>query len=638
MLTINGLSKSYGDKILFDNINLSISKGEKIGLIGPNGAGKSTLFSLIIKELENPSGQVHFKKNIRIGYLPQEAYFSSSAIVMKEVIEENEIFKDLLVQKEKLELEEKMATTEYAQIISKLEEVGYFEIEHKAKKILIGLGLKESNFSQYINQLSSGFRMRVLLAKLLLNEYDILLLDEPTNYLDLNATLWLKDFLKEFKGTFIIISHDRDFLEEVTNITLILEEAKLIKFKGNYQQYLRLRTERKNYLLRQAKEQEKKIKQLQRFIERFSAHPNKASQVKAKKRFLEKIKPIVVPEDIRESIKDFEFPKPQRSGYVVLELKGVSKSYQNNVVYKNLNFEVLRGEKAILVGENGVGKSTLLKILAGVTDIDCGRRIVGYNVSIGYFSQSHQENLNLDNTVLEEIMLNSLVSEQLARNILGIFFFKGNDVYKKISVLSGGEKSRLVLAKLLINPPNLLLLDEPTTHLDMDATYALIKALQNYEGTIVFISHNIYFIRSIANVVYYVKPPSNLDYPNFERIKKIPGNFDYYLQKKEQLINDAKIIYGNETTFSLDKNEFFNLENLATHAKKDIEIAKKISKLKKEKEKLESQRYVKKRILSNPFSPHSKEVLKTYEEELKKIENRILAIEEEIKRLKSNKC
>ncbi|MCM8786454.1 MAG: ATP-binding cassette domain-containing protein [Candidatus Omnitrophica bacterium] len=632
MLTIHELSKSYGDKILFDNINLSINKGEKIGFIGPNGAGKSTLFSLIVKEIENPSGQILFRKNLRIGHLPQETYFSSSTTVIREVIEENEIFKKLLEEKEKLELEESIATTKYAQIISKLEEVGYFVIEHKAKKILAGLGFKETDFFKIVNQLSSGFRMRVLLAKLLLNEYDILLLDEPTNYLDLNATLWLKDFLKGFKGTYIIISHDRDFLDEVTNITLILEDAKLIKFKGNYQQYLKIRAERKNYLLRQANEQEKKIKQLQRFIERFSAHPNKASQVRAKKRLLEKIKPIVVPQDIKESIKNFEFLKPKRSGYVVLELKGVSKSYQNNLVYKNLNFEVLRGEKAVLVGENGAGKSTLLKILAGVTDIDEGKRIVGYNVSIGYFSQSHQENLNPNNTVLEEITLNGLVSEQLARNILGIFFFRGNDVYKKISVLSGGEKSRLVLAKLLINPPNLLLLDEPTTHLDIDATDALIKALQNYEGTIVFISHNIYFIRSIANVVYYVNLP--LDYPNLERIKKIAGNFDYFLQKKEQLINKSKIIYDKESARPIDRNFSFNLKDLTTDAKKDIDVAKKISKLRREKEKLESKRYVKKRILSNPYTTHNKEILKLYEEELKKIENRILAIEEEIKRLK----
>ena len=348
--------------------------------------------------------------------------------------------------------------------------------------------------------------MRALLAKLLTLPYDLLLLDEPTNFLDLGAALWLKDFLATFSGAFIMISHDRDFLDDVTNYTLVLEHGEITKVKGNYEQYARIRDEKRRHLIKQFSEQEKKREQLQRFIDRFHGQPNKAAQVRSKRTQLEKLEPIEVPPDRQDSIRRFHFPKTKRSGYKIIHLDKIKKSYPGAEVYKDFDFEITRGEKAVLVGENGAGKSTLLKILSGTLDIDGGKRTLGHNVDIGYFSQTRMDVLNSMNNVFEEAYnaCAGALSADVIRTILAAFFFVGDDVEKPVTVLSGGEKSRLILAKLLINPPNFLLLDEPTTHLDVDAVGALIKALKEYDGTLVCISHDIHFVRSVANTVYEV--------------------------------------------------------------------------------------------------------------------------------------
>ncbi|MBU0694512.1 MAG: ATP-binding cassette domain-containing protein [Candidatus Omnitrophica bacterium] len=648
MITINNLSKGYGGKTLFEKLSLAINQGEKIGLIGPNGAGKTTLFSMILGEVEPSAGSIQIKKGLRIGYLPQEASFKSNLSVLSEVVEGDKTIMELLKEKEALEIKNKAATSRYGDILHELEFLGFFDLEHKAEKVLMGLGFKESDLRRPVNQMSGGFKMRALLAKILTCHYDILLLDEPTNFLDLNAALWLESYLSDFKGTFVMISHDKDFLNEVTRYTLILEHSLITKVKGNYEDYQKIRQEQRSFLLKAFKEQEKKRRQLEKFVSRFHAQPNKASQVRAKKKVLEKMEKIVLLPDYTESIRRFHFPKCARSGYRVMALEKISKYYGDIEVYRDLDFEVIREEKAVLAGENGAGKSTLLKILAGVINVDKGLRVPGHNANVGYFSQERMEVLNPLNTVFAEGSAagDSLRGEDI-RTILGTFLFTGSDVDKKVSILSGGEKSRLILAKLLMNPPNFLLLDEPTTHLDIDATDALIRALREYEGTLVFISHDIHFVRSVANTVFEVKSG---------RVKKFPGDFDYYWQR----VKDSTLLAeypSNKTppskvlgrSIPMDKTPSFPPEPdqpaaetvsggpipMDKQARKshNTKLAKKIKELRKEKEKEEIQRYAKRRVLSNPYSVRSEAITKEYSRCLKEIEEKILKIDKEIKKL-----
>ena len=577
-------------------------------------------------------------KNIHIGYLPQEASFKSEASVLSELTEGDERIMRLKKEKEALEERNEAGSKRYGEVLHNLETLGYFELEHKAKKILMGLGFKERDFNRPISQMSGGWQMRTLLAKLLTYHYDILLLDEPTNYLDLNAALWLKDYLTGFDGTFMMISHDKAFLNEVTNYTLILENGSIFKVHGNYEHYERIKEEKRTYLLKQFKEQEKKREQLERFVDRFHAQPNKAASVRAKRRVLERMEEeeIVLPPDPRESIKSFHFPAAARSGYKVMALEGISKSYGDIQVYKDLDFEIAKGEKAVLAGENGAGKSTLLKILAGVIDIDSGSRIVGHNVDIGYFSQTRTDVLNPENTVLQEAYSAApgYMSEETIRTILGAFLFTGDDSDKKVKVLSGGEKSRLILAKLLINPPNFLLLDEPTTHLDVDAVDALVKALTDYEGTIVFISHDIYFVRSIANTVFEVKDG---------RIRKFPGSFDYYLEKKDKdegfreesrpkiKPQQAK---SEELKKKAEEEERRRREEESKRKIRNASLRQEMDKLKKERGRLKLESYAKGRALASPSVYRDEETIKEYGRRLKEIGERITEIDSEIRALK----
>ncbi len=637
MITITNLSKDYGRKVLFENISLTINGQEKIGLIGPNGSGKSTLFSLILKEIEPSKGEVRVNKNTYIGHLPQEANFKSEHTVLSELTEGDERIRRLKKEKEGLEESGSAGTKRYGEILHDLEALGYFELEHKAKKILTGLGFKENDFNRPILQMSGGWQMRTLLAKLLTCRYDLLLLDEPTNYLDLNAALWLKDYLAGFKGTFIMISHDKTFLNEVTNYSLILENGSIFKVQGTFQHYEQIREEKRRHLLKQFREQEKKRGQLERFIARFHAQPNKAAAVRAKRTQLEKMQEIIVPAGPRESIKGFHFPAARPSGYRVMRLEGVSKSYPDVQVYKGLDFEIVHGEKAVLAGENGAGKSTLLKILAGVIGIDSGRRIAGHNVETGYFSQARTDVLNFENTVLQEAYSAApgYMAEETIRTILGAFLFTGDDSDKKVKVLSGGEKSRLILAKLLIAPPNFLLLDEPTTHLDVDAVDALVDALTDYEGTVVFISHDIYFVRSIANAVFEVKDA---------KIRKFSGNFDYYLEKKDTLSETFE--QGHKPRAQIHKKIVDEAKEKAKEEEKrrkdeekkrkahNASLGESINELEKKKEKLQLESYAKARALSNPRIYRDENTARDYGRRLKEIEKMISEINSEIEKLR----
>ncbi|MBI4708070.1 MAG: ABC-F family ATP-binding cassette domain-containing protein [Candidatus Omnitrophica bacterium] len=634
MISISNVSKNYGKKTLFEGISLSINQGEKIGLIGPNGSGKSTLFSLILGELEPSSGEIKINKNTHIGYLAQESKFHSERTVLSELTEGDERILRLKQEKEKLEEKNEAASHRYGEALHELEILGFFELEHKAKKILAGLGFKEKDFNRPITQLSGGWQMRTLLAKLLTFQYDLLLLDEPTNYLDLNAALWLKDYLASFDGTFIMISHDKAYLTEVTNYTLILEHGKIFKVRGNYEHYEEVKQERRIHLEKQFKEQEKKREQLEEFVARFHAQPNKSAAVRSKRTALERLEKeaVELPPDTRESIKSFHFPPTRRSGHRVMQLEKISKSYGEIQVYKDFDFEITQGEKAVLAGENGAGKSTLLKIMAGVVDIDCGNRIAGHNVDTGYFSQTRLDVLSPENTVLREAYSAApgYMSEETIRTVLGAFLFTGDDADKKVKVLSGGEKSRLILAKLLINPPNFLLLDEPTTHLDVDAVEALVRALNEYEGTVVFISHDIYFVRQVANVVYEVKSGN---------VRKFPGAFDYYLEARDRQeavslrskpkADPVKLRIEEERHRKREEERKIKDEEKKRKASNST-IRTEITKLEKEREGLQLESYAKARALSDPKIFRDEETARDYGRRMKEIEKILIEIGKKI--------
>lgn len=644
MIAINHLSKNYGSKVLFEDISLHINRGEKIGLIGPNGAGKTTFFQLFLGEIEPSSGAIQTHKNIRMGYLPQESSFKSEHTVLQELTQGDATIMRLKKEKDEIEEKNQADSHRYGEILHELEVLEYFELEHKAEKILMGLGFKERDFNRPIKEMSGGWQMRTLLAKLLVYQYDILLLDEPTNYLDLNAALWLKNYLEGFDGTFIMISHDKDFLTDVTNYTLILEHGSIAKVTGSYQHYEKIKEERRIHLEKQFAQQEKKRDQLDKFVSRFHAQPNKAAAVRNKRKTLERMEEIVLPPDPRESIRSFHFPQTRTSGHRVITLEKISKAYGDIRVYNDFDFEIEKGEKAVLVGENGAGKSTLLKILAAVVPMDSGIRTVGHNVDIGYFSQTRLDTLNPQNSVLAEAYSAAPgnMSQETIRTILGAFLFTGDDADKRVSVLSGGEKSRLNLAKFLINPPNFLLLDEPTTHLDVDAVDALITALTGYAGTIVFISHDIHFVRSVANVVYEVSAEGD-SAAKESRVRKFYGNFDYYLEKREQAqvahkADRARIKKEEKKESQTAQEKAKDEENQIRQEDRrrkthNTAIGASIAKLQKEKEELQLESYSKARALANQRIYRDEATVKEYGRRLKEIEKRCVEIDAEIKAL-----
>ena len=507
MLTVSRLSKSFGGRILFEDAALQVNRGERIALIGPNGAGKTTLFSILLGLDEADTGEVALQRGLKVGYLPQESAPVSDETVL-------EVATALLRgpatnDQDQLPKEESFSSD-------------HQQIEAKAKRILRGLGFRETDYARQAKTMSGGWIMRAHLGRLLVMEPDLLLLDEPTNHLDLESLVWLQNYLSTYSGAILLISHDRSFLNAVADRMVEIDQRKLISYRGNYDEYLTQKAARQEQHLAAYKNQQREISRLQTFIDRFGAKNTKASQAQSKRKQIERMDKIEAPDSAGRRVA-FQFPQPERSGRKVLELKGVDHAYGETVVYQGLDFTVERNQRIVLVGPNGAGKSTLLKLLAGVLPIQSGSRELGHNVQVGYCSQHRVDTLNLDHTVLQEASdCGQQVSEQVVRTLLGAFLFRGDEVFKPVSVLSGGEKSRLVLAKLLLNPPNFLLMDEPTTHLDMPSIEALIQSLRQYEGTLVFISHDVYFIKSIATSVLHVRGGALTPYP---------GNYDYYLEK-----------------------------------------------------------------------------------------------------------
>ncbi|HVU16979.1 MAG TPA: ABC-F family ATP-binding cassette domain-containing protein [Candidatus Didemnitutus sp.] len=517
MLTLADVSKSYGTRELFADVSLFVARTDRFGLVGPNGAGKSTLFNLILGEEAPDDGTIEWERGADFGFLPQESAPVGDETVLhiatsgRKLAPENDDDYDI-----------------------------DWTLEPRAKKILAGLGFRETDHERPAKSFSGGWVMRAHLARLLVNEPALLLLDEPTNHLDLEALLWFQDYLTRYPGGLVIISHDREFLNTLCTGILELRGGTLNKYTGNYDDYLQEKEDRKAQQAALFKNQQREIAHLQKFVDRFGAKASLASRAKSKEKQIERLKEVAVEEPFEELKRiNFRFPQPPRSGLRVVTLEKVQQAYGDHVVYRDLNFEAERGQRTVLVGPNGAGKSTLLKILADVIPIQGGTRELGSNVVPGYFAQNRGDNLRTDLTVLENVMelrtAENQLTEQQARAVLGGFLFRKDDVFKKVSVLSGGEKSRLALARLLVNPPNLLLMDEPTTHLDIPSIDALVNALDQYEGTFIFISHDVYFIRKLARNVLHV---------HSGRLTPYAGNYDYYLEKSKATNARAALTAG----------------------------------------------------------------------------------------------
>ncbi len=507
MLTLSNLTKSYAGRTLFRDASMQVNRGERIGLVGPNGAGKSTLFSLILKENTPDEGQVLLNRGTTLGFLPQE-----SAPAGDETI---------------LALATSHAEDEYAA----------HSLEPKAKRILQGLAFKETDFDKPARTFSGGWVMRAHLARLLTQEPDLLMLDEPTNHLDLQVLRWFQEYLKGYPGAILMISHDREFLNQLIQSTAEISHGRLHLYRGNYDSYLTQRTARREQQTNAYKAQQREIESLQRFADRFRAKASLASQAQSKLKQIARMEKLEMPEAEAATVK-FRFPQPPRSGLKAITLENVDQAYPNGLqIYQGLNFAAERGERIVLVGPNGAGKSTLLKILAGVVPIQGGERVVGSNVKVGYYAQYRVEMLNERHTILQEAQdMPQPVSEQSARTVLGSFLFRGDDAFKTVGVLSGGEKSRLALVKLLLDPPNLLLMDEPTTHLDMASIDALIGALEQYEGTLVFISHDVHFIKAMAKKVLHI---------DAGKLTPYAGDYNYYLEKSKATDAREALVAGS---------------------------------------------------------------------------------------------
>ena len=505
MLTIADVSKSYGTRELFSDVSLFIARTDRLGLIGPNGAGKSTLFNLILGEEKADTGTIEWERGADFGFLPQESAPAGEETILH-----------IATSGKKLEPDEDDYDIDYT-------------LEPRARKILAGLGFKEGDADKVANTFSGGWVMRAHLARLLVAEPALLLLDEPTNHLDLEALLWFQDYLTRYPGGLVVISHDRAFLNALCTGMLELRAGTLHYYHGNYDNFLKEKEARKSQQAALFKNQQREIAHLQKFVDRFGAKASMASRAKSKEKQIERLQDVAI-EEPHEELKriNFRFPQPPRSGLKVIELEHVQQAYGDHVVYKDLNFTAERGQRIVLVGPNGAGKSTLLKILADTIPIQGGVRELGSNVVVGYFAQNRLDNLKPELTVFENVMElrtnENQLTEQQARAILGAFLFRKDDVHKPIQVLSGGEKSRLALARILVKPPNLLLMDEPTTHLDIASIDALVNALKNYEGTLIFISHDVHFIRALAENVLHV---------HSGRLTSYAGNYDYYLEKSK---------------------------------------------------------------------------------------------------------
>lgn len=536
MIDIRNVSIARGGNDILVDASLFVGRGERVAVVGPNGAGKTTLFSLITGELQPDAGTISVQKGLRIGYLRQQlAPLSTSDSLLDYT--ENALPAIRNIQHEIMTLEAAIAHTNdeerdravkmLGQLQTDFENSGGYELSRRAKVALGGLGFSNEDMNKPFESYSGGWQMRAELARALVARPDLLLLDEPTNFLDIPAVKWLDDFLKEYPGTLLLISHDRYLLNTLATVTYEINNCRVTRYGGNYDFYARERIMRYEQLLAARKNQDRQRAQVERFIERFRAKNTKASLVQSRIRQLEKMEEIEVPRIAMPKAR-IRVAKPPHSGHEVMRLEGAGITYDgSNWVLRNVDLRIERGEKLGLIGLNGMGKTTLLRSLAGLLPLNEGKRVVGHKVIIGYQAQDFGEIMDPARTVFETLKAASPgISEQAIRNLLGSFLFSGDDIEKTIGILSGGEKMRIAFARLLLNPPNFLLLDEPTTHLDIGSREMLERALQDYEGTLCLVSHDIEFVRHVATGTIAMTPPG---------ITRYYGGYDYYCEKSAQL-------------------------------------------------------------------------------------------------------
>ena len=514
MISAVDISLQYGERRLFDGVTFHIGPHDRIGLVGSNGSGKTTLLRVLLGDVAPDSGAVTRARYVTVGYLPQEG----TALAGRTLYAEAEsVFEDVVqTQQELAQVQEAMARepheTEtfrelldiYGELQHRLEASDGFRMQSLIEKVLVGLGFRQSDFHRLTEEFSGGWQMRISLAKLLLRQPSLLLLDEPTNHLDLDSLQWLEEYLQGYEGAVILVSHDRRFLDTMTRRTFELAGAQLIEYAGNYTFSRAASEERKNHLAAAYRNQQQQIKQTERFIERFRYKATKARQVQSRIKALEKLERVELEDD--ESSIRFRFPPAPSSGSVVMDLRRISKAYGSLSVFRNLSFTIERGDRIAFVGVNGAGKSTLARIIAGVEPFDEGERIPGHNVSVSYFAQHQAEELDPNYDVLQTVdaVATGDIRTRL-RSLLGAFLFTGDDVFKKVQVLSGGEKSRLALAKMLLMPANLIVLDEPTNHLDMRSKEVLQEALSDFEGSLIVVSHDRDFLDPLVTKVVEFK-------------------------------------------------------------------------------------------------------------------------------------
>lgn len=576
MLSIQNLSFYFGGRAIYENASLHIKPKNRIALIGANGTGKSTLLRLIVGEYTPDEGSISRAKECTIGFLNQDLLSYQSENSIKEVA--LEAFEEAnKIQKEINEILLKLETDHSDKLIEKLTDLqSHFEaldgytIESKTEEILEGLGFSTADLSKPLQKFSGGWRMRVMLAKLLLQKPALLLLDEPTNHLDLPSIEWLEQYLSNYEGAIVAVSHDRDFLANIADTVVEVTQRNLEYYGGDYVYYIEEKALRKQIQQSSYENQQQKIKQTEKFIERFKAKASKARQVQSRVKMLDRMD--MLEDVIDENAKvNFRFQFGQSSGKVVMQLNEVSKSYGDLKILKKTTATIEKGDKIALIGANGKGKSTLLRILEGREQID-GKREEGYNLQVAFYAQHQLESLNVNNNLIDELkMEGTQKTESELRNVLGCFLFGGDDVFKKIKVLSGGEKSRIALAKVLISEANFLLLDEPTNHLDIQSVNILIQALQKYEGSYVIVSHDRHFVSETANKIWYIEN---------QEIKEYPGTYYEFVDWRERKAEENK----NNPTQNVVIEEK-NIKSISGKEKNDVEGKK----AKKELQNIENQ-------------------------------------------------